>query len=60
MSSSAQTRGLVRKLANQLGIEVNRFNLKVSDRAKLARVLLSSKVNLVLDVGADMKASPER
>lgn len=54
MSSLGQTKGLVRKLANQLGIEINRFNPKGSDRARLARILLSSKANLVLDIGANV------
>ncbi len=54
MSSIDQTKGFVRKLANQLGIEITRFNSKGSDRARLARYLLSRKVNLVFDVGANI------
>lgn len=52
MSSIEQTEGLVRRLANQLGIEITRFSSKGSDRARLARILLSRNVNLVFDVGA--------
>jgi FkbM family methyltransferase len=52
MGSIENTRGLVRRLANQLGVEITRFNSKGSDRSRLARVLLSRKVNLIFDVGA--------
>jgi FkbM family methyltransferase len=41
-------------LADQLGIEITRFNSKESDRSKLAHFLLSRKVNLVFDVGANV------
>ncbi len=54
MSSIDQTKGFVRKLANQLGIEITRFNSKGSDRARLSRFLLSRQVNLVFDVGANV------
>ncbi len=54
MSSIEQTKGFVRKLANQLGIEITRFNSKGSDRARLARFLFSREVNLVFDVGANV------
>jgi len=54
MPSIDQTKGLVRKLANQLGIEITRFNSKGSDRARLARFLASRNANLVFDVGANV------
>ncbi len=49
-----QTKRFVRRLANELGFEITRFNCKGSERAKLARFLSSNRVNLVLDVGANI------
>lgn len=54
MSSTDQTKSFVRKLASHLGIEIAHPTSKGSDRAKLARLLLSRQVNLVFDVGANV------
>ncbi|MGH9716308.1 MAG: FkbM family methyltransferase [Candidatus Acidiferrales bacterium] len=54
MSSMDQSKGVVRKLANQLGIDITRFDSKRSDRARLAHFLESRNVNLVFDVGANV------
>jgi FkbM family methyltransferase len=49
-----ETRTFVRKLANQLGIEITRYNSVSSARARLARFLSSRNVSLVFDVGANV------
>ncbi len=54
MASIDQTRGLAQKLANQLGIELTQLGSNGPDPAQLATFLLSRKVTLVFDVGADV------
>lgn len=54
MASTEQTRGLVRKLANQFGIEISRLGSKRSQRERLGDFLLSNNVSLVFDVGANV------